>query len=98
MIRKKKLIFILSFLFDSKPPFDIHDIIYIYEELWHGKSILTGPQDRLTLARWDRTKPMTVLNAVCMSRDEARAHDALEPNTDLRKHYGDGKLLIYLHI
>ncbi|KAI7860991.1 hypothetical protein BDC45DRAFT_563170 [Circinella umbellata] len=72
-----------------KPPFDIHDIIYIYEELWYGKSILTGPQDRLTLARWDKTKPLTVLNAVCMSRDEARAHDALDSNTDLRKHYGD---------
>ncbi|KAI9492120.1 hypothetical protein BDB00DRAFT_883607 [Zychaea mexicana] len=66
-------------------PFDIHDIVYIFEELWNGKS----PQDRLTLARWDRSKPMSSLNAVCMSRDEARAHDALPPDTDLRKHYGD---------
>ncbi|KAI9249737.1 hypothetical protein BDA99DRAFT_523517 [Phascolomyces articulosus] len=72
-----------------QPPLDVHEVIYIFEELWHAKSILTGPQDRLTLARWDRSKPMTSLNTVCMSRDEARAHDALAPDTDLRKYYGD---------
>ncbi|KAI8138269.1 hypothetical protein BJV82DRAFT_631683 [Fennellomyces sp. T-0311] len=73
---------------NHEPPFDIHDIVYVFEEMWQAKSILTGPQDRLTLVRWDRSKPLTYLNAVCMSRDEARAHDALPPNTDLLKHYG----------
>lgn len=73
-------------------PLDIHDAIYIFEEIWLAKSVLSGPQDRLTLTRWDRSKPMSYLNAVCMSRDEARAHDTLPPDTDLRKQYGDGKL------
>ncbi|KAI9318018.1 hypothetical protein BX666DRAFT_1822673, partial [Dichotomocladium elegans] len=59
----------------STYPFTVHDAIYIIEEIWHGKSVISGPQDRLTLARWDRTKPLSYLNAVCMNRDEARAHD-----------------------
>lgn len=42
------------------------------------------------MARWDRSKPLSLGNAVCMNRDEARAHDSLPADVDLRKHYGDG--------
>lgn len=74
----------------SPYPFTIHDVVYIFEEIWDGKSVISGPQDRLTLARWDRSKPLSLENAVCMNRDEARAHDRLPADVDLRKHYGDG--------
>ncbi|KAG0165717.1 hypothetical protein DFQ28_008379 [Apophysomyces sp. BC1034] len=68
---------------------DLADVGYIFEEIWSGKSILSGPQDRVALARWDRSKPLSYLNTVCMSKDEARAHDALPASVDLRQQYGD---------
>ncbi|KAI7876187.1 hypothetical protein K492DRAFT_210540 [Lichtheimia hyalospora FSU 10163] len=75
--------------YGSSYPFTVHDVVYVFEEIWHGKSVISGPQDRLTLARWDRSKPLSLGNAVCMNRDEARAHDGLPADVDLRKHYGD---------
>ncbi|KAF7721455.1 hypothetical protein EC973_004679 [Apophysomyces ossiformis] len=73
-------------------PLEVADVGYIFEELWSGKSVLSGPQDRLALARWDRTKSLSYFNTVCMSKEEARAHDALPATVDLRQHYGDGNL------
>ncbi|KAI8073346.1 hypothetical protein BC940DRAFT_291120 [Gongronella butleri] len=71
----------------TEAPLTHQEIAYIYEELWHGKSAVSGPRDRLTLVRWDRTKPLSLTNAVCMSKDEARAHDELPADTDLHAHY-----------
>ncbi|KAI8391210.1 uncharacterized protein BYT42DRAFT_489889 [Radiomyces spectabilis] len=72
-------------------PLDVRDVGYIFERMWHGGSIISGPQDRLALTRWDRTKPLSSLNAVCLSRTEADAHDKLPPHTDLKAYYGEGK-------
>ncbi|ORX61845.1 hypothetical protein DM01DRAFT_1331316 [Hesseltinella vesiculosa] len=69
-------------------PLSVQDVEYIYEEIWHGKSVLTGPQERTTLARWNRSKPLSLTNAVCLSKDEARAHDQLPHDTNLTTHYG----------
>ncbi|KAI8079856.1 uncharacterized protein BX664DRAFT_203765 [Halteromyces radiatus] len=68
---------------------NLKQVEYIYEEIWHGKSVLSGPQERITLARWDRTRPLGYLNTVCMSKEEARAHDVLPIDTNLRQYYGD---------
>jgi hypothetical protein len=72
-------------------PLTLTEVIYIYEEIWRGKSVVSGPQERITLARWDRTLPLSHLNTVCMSKEEARAHDVLPMDTDLREFYGNGK-------
>ncbi|KAI9273688.1 hypothetical protein BY458DRAFT_507863 [Sporodiniella umbellata] len=67
---------------------DVRDVGYIFEEMWHGKSVISGPDDKLCLTRWDKQKGLDYFNAVCMTRIEANAHDALPANTDLEKHYG----------
>lgn len=67
---------------------DVRDVGYIFEEMWHGKSVISGPDDKLCLTRWDRRKKLDYLNTVCMTRVEANAHDKLPENTDLEKHYG----------
>ncbi|CAO3622661.1 unnamed protein product [Cunninghamella echinulata] len=69
--------------------FDIKDIEYMYEEIWYGKSVISGPQERITLVRWDKSKPLSYVNTVCMSKEESRAHDKLPIDTNLRQHYGD---------
>ncbi|KAF7728889.1 hypothetical protein EC973_005284 [Apophysomyces ossiformis] len=70
-------------------PLDPRDVAYVFEEMWHGKSILSGPQDRLALVRWDRSKPLSYVNTVCFSKAEAAAHEQLPTGTDLRQQYGD---------
>lgn len=74
-------------------PLDIRDVAYIFEEMWQARSILSGPSDKLALTRWDRSKPLSYFNTVCMTRHEANAHDKLPPGTDLRSHYGDSKFV-----
>ncbi|KAI8342904.1 hypothetical protein BC941DRAFT_83345 [Chlamydoabsidia padenii] len=69
-------------------PLDVKDVGYIFEEMWHGKSVLTGPQNQMALVRWDRTKPLNFMNTVVMSKEEAKRHDALPMNVDLEQHYG----------
>ncbi|KAI8645938.1 hypothetical protein BD408DRAFT_410872 [Parasitella parasitica] len=67
---------------------DVQDVAYIFEEMWHGKSALSGPNDKLALTRWDKSKPLGYLNVVCLTRQEADAHDSLQAHVDLQEHYG----------
>ncbi|CAO3702143.1 unnamed protein product [Rhizopus stolonifer] len=39
---------------------DVRDVGYIFEEMWHGKSVISGPDDKLCLTRWDRRKNLTI--------------------------------------
>ncbi|CAO3662717.1 unnamed protein product [Umbelopsis vinacea] len=70
-------------------PLDIRDVAYIFEEMWLGKSILSGATDKPALVRWDRTKPLSYTNAVCLTREEAKQHDALPQDANLAAHYGE---------
>ncbi|OBZ91476.1 tRNA threonylcarbamoyladenosine dehydratase [Choanephora cucurbitarum] len=74
---------------------DPKDVAYLFEEMWHGKSVVSGPSDKLALTRWDKTKPIGYFNAVCMTRQEANAHDQLPEGTDLKQHYGQE---VYDHV
>ncbi|RCI07060.1 hypothetical protein CU098_013671 [Rhizopus stolonifer] len=67
---------------------DPKDVAYLFEEVWHGKSVISGPNDKLALTRWDKSKPISHLNAVCMTRQEANLHDQLPEGTDLKAYYG----------
>lgn len=69
---------------------DVQDVAYIFEEMWHGKSVVSGPNDKLALTRWDKSKPLSYFNTVCLTRQEANAHDSLPENVDLEQHYGKG--------
>ncbi|KAJ2821978.1 hypothetical protein IWW50_004415 [Coemansia erecta] len=54
------------------------DTGYMFEEIWRGKSAISGVTDRLTLTRWRRELPMTTSNCVCMTKAEADTHDKLD--------------------
>ncbi|KAL9538312.1 hypothetical protein MBANPS3_011023 [Mucor bainieri] len=69
-------------------PLDVQDVAYIFEEMWHGKSVVSGPNDKLALTRWDKSKPLSYFNTVCLTRQEANEHDGLPENVDLEQHYG----------
>ncbi|KAI8880512.1 hypothetical protein K501DRAFT_254826 [Backusella circina FSU 941] len=68
---------------------DERAIGYIFDELWKGKSVLSKTQDRLlVLSRWDRSKPCSYTNTICLTKEEAKVHDALPEDTNLAEHYG----------
>ncbi|KAG2234036.1 ubiquitin-protein ligase molybdopterin-converting factor [Thamnidium elegans] len=69
-------------------PLDVRDVGYIFEEMWHGKSVISGPDDKASLTRWDKTKPLSYFNTVCMTRVEANTHDKLPKDTNLEDYYG----------
>ncbi|KAI8340083.1 hypothetical protein BC941DRAFT_419336 [Chlamydoabsidia padenii] len=64
------------------------DVGYIFEEMWHGKSVISGPQTQVVLVKWDQSKPLDFMNTVVMTREEAKKHEALPLGTDLCQHYG----------
>ncbi|KAI9312094.1 hypothetical protein BX666DRAFT_1988721 [Dichotomocladium elegans] len=70
-------------------PLDTQDVAYIFEEMWRGSSILSGPNDRVALVRWIRSKPLSYYNTVCMTKEEARVHENLPMETNLCEFYGD---------
>ncbi|KAJ1549906.1 hypothetical protein HK096_009787, partial [Nowakowskiella sp. JEL0078] len=67
-------------------PLNIRDIGYIVEEIWFGKSALSGTFDKCVLTRWDITKPADFGNLICLSKSEAQIHDKLKPD-ELASYY-----------
>ncbi|KAL6613699.1 hypothetical protein U3516DRAFT_630790 [Neocallimastix sp. 'constans'] len=65
--------------FNNKEPINItiSDIAFIFEEIWNGRSALSGDLNKLTLTRWDRTQPPSLNNIICLTKAEAQKHDAL---------------------
>jgi hypothetical protein len=61
-------------------PFDRDDIAYIVEEVWRGKSVLSGMSDKLCLTRWDCRLPMSFQNCVCLTKSETMRHEAYDPD------------------
>jgi hypothetical protein len=68
----------------------IHDVGYLIEEVWRGKSAISGVPTRLALVRWDRpgdgstidasvegqkSSKVTLKDLVCMTREEAVVHE-----------------------
>ncbi|KAJ1922003.1 hypothetical protein H4219_000350 [Mycoemilia scoparia] len=54
------------------------DCGYILEEIWKGKSAVSGAVEKLALTRWDYSKPLSFQNCVCMTKSEANKHEALK--------------------
>ncbi|KAJ2177985.1 hypothetical protein GGF45_003044 [Coemansia sp. RSA 551] len=53
------------------------DTGYMLDEIWRGKSAVSGVTDKLALTRWRRDLPMTTSNCVCMTKSEADKHDKI---------------------
>ncbi|KAI7902475.1 uncharacterized protein BX663DRAFT_511189 [Cokeromyces recurvatus] len=79
-----------EFIFKNKNNIlNTKDVGYIFDELWKGKSVISGAQDRsLVMTRWDTSKESSILNTVVMTKEEANLHDKLPQGTDLVAHYG----------
>jgi hypothetical protein len=63
------------------------DIGFLFEEIWRGRSAISGVFEKLVLIRWDASKPLAYGNIVCMTRQEASEHDALSSMEQVEAHY-----------
>ncbi|KAI8826210.1 uncharacterized protein EV422DRAFT_157955 [Fimicolochytrium jonesii] len=67
---------------------NIADVGYIFEEIWRGRSALSGTFEKLALLRWDSSQPISFQNIVCLTRAEAEKHERVPPG-ELAGHYGE---------
>ncbi|KAJ2064379.1 hypothetical protein GGI17_001085 [Coemansia sp. S146] len=61
------------------------DCGYMIEEIWRGRSAISGSIERLALTRWRRDQPMATYNCVCMTKPEADRHEKIAGR--LEDHY-----------
>lgn len=67
---------------DQRIPIALKEIGYIVEEIFRGKSPISGFSTRLTLSKWDPTKPVSLQNVVLMTKEEQKEHETLILNGD----------------
>ncbi|GMM30196.1 tRNA threonylcarbamoyladenosine dehydratase [Martiniozyma asiatica (nom. inval.)] len=61
---------------DQRTPWvALSDVRYILDEIWRGKSPISGISTRLCLSRWDPTKELGMQNVIVMTKDEQRVHE-----------------------
>lgn len=56
-------------------PISKSDIAYIVEEVFRGKSVVSGESTRLQLSRWDINKPLSLQNTVLLTKNEVKTHE-----------------------
>ena len=61
-------------------PLTVKDVAYIFEEIWRGRSAVSGSLEKPVLTRWDKKKPVSSDNVVCLTRMEADEHDSFDGN------------------
>lgn len=57
----------------------ITDVGFIFEEIWRGRSALSGQFEKLVLTRWNPQMPITYGNIICLTRQEAETHNHVDP-------------------
>lgn len=67
---------------DQRVPVAVSDIGYLVEEVFRGKSPLSGYSTRLTLSKWDPSKPVSLQNVVIMTKEEQKTHEERVLNGD----------------
>lgn len=60
---------------DQRVPVALKDVGYIVEEVFRGKSPISGYSTRLTLSKWDPSKPADLQNVVLMTKEEQKEHE-----------------------
>lgn len=60
---------------DQRVQIAMHEVNYILEEVFRGKSPISNYSTRLTLSRWDPSKEISFQNVVVMTKDEQRNHE-----------------------
>ncbi|KAI8349770.1 hypothetical protein B0O80DRAFT_389719 [Mortierella sp. GBAus27b] len=69
-------------------PLNRRDIGYVVEEMFKGKSVVSGKLDQIVVCRWRREKHLCLLNAVLLTEEEMKTHMALPADADLEEVYG----------
>lgn len=60
---------------DQRVPVAVKDVGYIVEEVFRGKSPVSGYSTRLTLSKWDPEKPVSIQNVVVLTKEEQTIHE-----------------------
>lgn len=63
------------FGFDQIVPISMKDVEYMVEEVFRGKSPISGYSTRLTLSKWDPSKDISTQNLVLMTKQEQKHHE-----------------------
>ena len=60
---------------DQRIPIALKEVGYICEEVFRGKSPVSGFSTRLTLSKWDPAKPVSLQNVVLLTKEEQKIHE-----------------------
>lgn len=60
---------------DQRVPVALKDVGYLVEEVFRGKSPISGYSTRLTLSQWNPNEPVSLQNVVLMTKDEQLDHE-----------------------
>ncbi|EDO19508.1 hypothetical protein Kpol_1018p37 [Vanderwaltozyma polyspora DSM 70294] len=60
---------------DQRVPIALREVPYIVEEVFRGKSPISGFSTRLTLSKWDPEQPVSLQNVVLMTKEEQQEHE-----------------------
>lgn len=60
---------------DQRVPVALKEVSYIVEEVFRGKSPVSGFSTRLTLSKWDPLKPVSLQNVVVLTKEEQKIHE-----------------------
>jgi hypothetical protein len=63
------------------------DLSFIFQETWQSRSAISkAVNEKMVIIRWNPTKPVDFGNLICMTKKEALAHEALNPQ-DFKSNY-----------
>lgn len=65
---------------DQRVPIALREVPYIVEEVFRGKSPVSGFSTRLTLSKWDPNRPVSLTNVVVLTKEEQKYHEDLVLN------------------
>ncbi|CCH41718.1 putative membrane protein [Wickerhamomyces ciferrii] len=60
---------------DQRIPIALKEVPYIVEEVFRGKSPVSGFSTRLTLSKWDPKRPVSLTNVVVLTKEEQKFHE-----------------------
>lgn len=69
---------------DQRVPIALREVGYIVEEVFRGKSPISGFSTRLTLSKWDPNKPVSLQNVILLTKEEQKEHEVLVLNGNMK--------------
>lgn len=60
---------------NQRVPVSVFEVSYILEEVFRGKSPISGYSTKLTLSKWDPSKPVSLQNVIILTKEEQKEHE-----------------------